>query len=163
MRLNRTNVDMHQLVQSVIDNFSAIATQKNQSLISQFSDTLTDSVLIDETLIYRVLDNLLSNAIKFSPVDSSIVVKVDNGQADTVTIQVIDSGPGVPGELRQQIFEKYEIGTLMPNVSQIGLGLALCKMIVKAHQGEICVKSNQPKGSIFEVTLSQVPPFPEVG
>ncbi|MEO1508784.1 MAG: ATP-binding protein, partial [Cyanobacteria bacterium J06633_23] len=75
--------------------------------------------------------------------------------SDALKLQVIDSGPGVPHELRQKIFEKYEIGTLMPNVSQIGLGLALCKMIVTAHQGEIQVKSNQPRGSIFEITLTQ--------
>lgn len=159
MRLNRTHVDIRKFIQSVIDNFSAIATQKNQSLISQVSDTLTDSIILDETLMYRVLDNLLSNAIKFAPANSNVIIKVENNKTETLTIQVIDSGPGVPEELRQQIFEKYEIGTLMPNVSQIGLGLALCKMIIKAHQGEIYVKSNQPQGSIFEITLAHTLPF----
>ena len=159
IRLNRRNVDICQLVQSVVDNFKTIATQKNQSLITHFSNTLTNEILIDETLIYRVLDNLLSNAIKFAPADSDVLVKVYSDQAEKITIQVIDSGPGVPSELRQQIFEKYEIGTLMPNVSQIGLGLALCKMIIKAHQGEIHVRSNKPQGAIFEVTLTQVLPI----
>lgn len=155
IRLNRTEVDIRKLVESLLKNFDAIATQKKQSLISQFSNSLVDGILIDETLMYRVLDNLLSNAIKFAPENSEIIVNVDITPSGTLKLQVIDSGPGVPDKLRQNIFEKYEIGDLMPNVSQIGLGLALCKMIVKAHQGEICVKSNQPKGAIFEITLTQ--------
>ena len=69
-------------------------------------------------------------------------------------MQVIDSGKGVPDTLQQKIFEKYEIGTLMPDISQIGLGLAFCKMIVEAHGGQICVRNNQPKGAIFEIILS---------
>ncbi|ESA38783.1 response regulator receiver sensor signal transduction histidine kinase [Leptolyngbya sp. Heron Island J] len=159
IRLNRRNVDICQLVQSVMDNFKTIATQKNQSLISQFSSTLTNEILIDATLMYRVLDNLLSNAVKFAPADSDIIIKIDSNQAEKVIIQVIDSGPGVPEKLQQKIFEKYEIGTLMPNVSQIGLGLALCKMIVQAHQGEIYVKSNKPQGAIFEIILPQTLPI----
>ncbi|MEA5464947.1 hybrid sensor histidine kinase/response regulator [Leptothoe sp. PORK10 BA2] len=159
IRLNCTDVDIQELIHSVMDNFKAIATQKNQSLVSQFSASPIGNVLIDETLMYRVLDNLLSNAVKFSPVNSKIIINVKKHQSGTLKIQVIDSGPGVPNELRQQIFEKYEIGTLMPNVSQIGLGLALCKMIVKAHQGEISIRSNQPRGAIFEITLAQHRPF----
>ncbi|EKU99511.1 phosphoacceptor domain-containing protein [Leptolyngbya sp. PCC 7375] len=159
IRLNRANVDIRQLVNAVLNNFRTIANQKNQSLISLFADDLVDTIFIDETLMYRVLDNLLSNAVKFSPSHSQIVVKVTGSQSDTLIIQVIDSGPGVPHKLRQQIFEKYEIGTLMPNVSQIGLGLALCKMIVETHQGNIFVKSNHPKGSIFEINLANNPAF----
>ncbi|MDV3348904.1 hybrid sensor histidine kinase/response regulator [Leptolyngbyaceae cyanobacterium CCMR0082] len=159
IRLNRANVDIRQLVNAVINNFRTIANQKSQSLISLFADDLVDTIFIDETLMYRVLDNLLSNAVKFSPSHSKIVVKVTGSQPDTLIIQVIDSGPGVPHKLRQQIFEKYEIGTLMPNVSQIGLGLALCKMIVETHQGNIFVKSNHPKGSIFEINLAHNPAF----
>ena len=155
IRLNRRDVDICQLIQSVIENFSAIAAQKNQTLISKFPDVFLNHILIDETLMYRVLDNLLSNAIKFSPENSDIIVNIDGTQPETLTIQVIDSGPGVPHELRHKIFEKYEIGTLIPNVSQVGLGLALCKMIINAHQGDIYVKSNSPKGAIFEIALAQ--------
>ncbi|MEM8613928.1 MAG: hybrid sensor histidine kinase/response regulator [Cyanobacteria bacterium P01_H01_bin.105] len=155
IRLNQTEVNIRKLVESLLNNFDAIATQKKQSLISQFSDFPINKILMDKTLMYRVLDNLLSNAIKFAPENSEIIINVNTTQSGALKIQVIDSGPGVPDELRQKIFEKYEIGNSVPNVSQIGLGLALCKMIVKAHQGEICVKSNQPKGSIFEITLAQ--------
>ncbi|WP_245939965.1 ATP-binding protein [Stenomitos frigidus] len=61
----------------------------------------------------------------------------------------------MPDDLRQKIFEKYEVGTFMQNVSQIGLGVAFCKMVVEAHDSEISVKNNQPRGSIFEIILPQ--------
>ena len=105
-------------------------------------------------MIHRTLDNLLSNAIKFSPRGGKIVANVEFLTSGDCKIQVIDSGPGVPDALQQKIFEKYEIGTLMSDIAQIGLGLAFCKMVVEAHGGEICVRTNQPKGAIFEIVLA---------
>ena len=153
-RLNLTEVDLCELIQSAISNFEASAAQKNQFLISQLPEEFRRTVSVDVSMIHRMLDNLLSNAIKFSPHNSQIIVKLEFMTSGDYKIQVIDSGPGVPDALRQKIFEKYEIGTLMSDVSQIGLGLAFCKMVVEAHGGEICVRSNQPQGAIFEITLA---------
>ncbi|NES19862.1 MAG: hybrid sensor histidine kinase/response regulator [Symploca sp. SIO3E6] len=153
-RLNLTAVTLCTLIQSATSNFKAIAAQKNQSLVSQLPEEFSRAILVDATMMHRVLDNLLSNAIKFSPRNSQIVVKLEFTTFGDAKIQVIDSGPGVPDALQQKIFEKYEIGTLMSDVSQIGLGLAFCKMVVEAHGGKICVRNNQPQGAIFEITLS---------
>ena len=154
IRLNRTEVDLCEIIQSAISNFEAIAAEHNLSLVSQLPETPSPKVSVDSTLLHRTVDNLLSNAIKFSPENSQIIVNLEFLTSGDAKIQIIDSGPGVPEQLQRQIFEKYEIGTLMPNVSQIGLGLAFCKMVVEAHGGEICVRNNQPKGAIFEMTLT---------
>jgi len=154
IRLNCTEVDLCDLIQSARSNFEAIATQKNQLLVTQLPETPSRKVSVDATMIHRTLDNLLSNAIKFSPANSQIIVNVEFLTSGDAKIQVIDSGPGVPDTLRHKIFEKYEIGTLMPALSQIGLGLAFCKMVVEAHGGKICVRNNQPQGAIFEITLA---------
>ncbi|MEY3868300.1 MAG: hypothetical protein RLZZ338_2191 [Cyanobacteriota bacterium] len=154
IRLNLMEVDLCDLIQSAVSNFDAIVAQKNLSLICQLPEAPSRKVLIDGTMIHRTVDNLLSNAIKFSPSDSEIIVNLEFLKSGDTKIRVIDSGPGVPDELQSQIFEKYEIGTLMANVSQIGLGLAFCKMVVEAHGGEICVRRNHPKGAIFEITLT---------
>jgi two-component system sensor histidine kinase/response regulator len=66
---------------------------------------------------------------------------------------VADRGPGVKADLRQKIFEKYEIGSLMTGANQMGLGLAFCKVAVEAHQGNITVEDNPPQGSIFTVEI----------
>ena len=154
IRLNLTEVDLWDLINSVISNFEAIAAKKDQSLVSQLPEESSTTIFVDATMMHRVLDNLLSNAIKFSPRNSQIVVKVELLTSGNFQIQVIDAGPGVPDALQQKIFEKYEIGTMMSDVSQIGLGLAFCKMVVEAHRGKIGVRNNQPQGAIFEITLT---------
>jgi two-component system, sensor histidine kinase and response regulator len=67
---------------------------------------------------------------------------------------VADLGPGVNESLRQSIFEKYEIGTLMKGASQTGLGLAFCKIVTEAHGGTILVEDNLPRGSVFTIRLN---------
>lgn len=160
MILNRVAVDLNQLVALAVKQFQAIATHKEIELVSQLTPQ-KQWTLIDTNLFHRVLDNLISNAIKFSPSHSTIIVRVDyfeeQGTAEAnsspATIRVIDSGPGISADRKQRIFNKYEIGELMQGISQIGLGLAFCKMVVEAHGGRIFVEDNQPKGSIFTVTL----------
>ncbi|MEM6352609.1 MAG: hybrid sensor histidine kinase/response regulator [Cyanobacteria bacterium P01_D01_bin.14] len=151
--LNREAVDMGELVQTAVANFTAIASQKDQRLTCQLSEMGTDAFAIDRVLMHRTLDNLISNAIKFSPAGSEIVISLASATPAGVRIQVIDAGVGIPEELRHQIFEKYQVGQQRLNVAQTGLGLAFCKLVVEAHQGSLCVKPRQPSGSIFEITL----------
>ncbi|MGB3754813.1 MAG: hybrid sensor histidine kinase/response regulator [Rivularia sp. (in: cyanobacteria)] len=151
--LDCTEVDLCELLMSVISNFETIATRKNQLLIGQLPEESPKKVFVDITMMHRTLDNLISNAIKYSPPNSKIVVKAEFLASGDCKIQVIDSGRGVADELQHKIFEKYEIGTLMTGVSQIGLGLAFCKMVVEAHGGKISVRNNQPQGAIFEIIL----------
>ncbi len=71
-----------------------------------------------------------------------------------VRIHVEDSGPGIPEEHRETIFDKFKIvASKRRDVSQVGLGLAFCKMVVEAHDGRIFMEPNDPQGSIFTVEL----------
>ncbi|MGD1804287.1 hybrid sensor histidine kinase/response regulator [Dapis sp. BLCC M126] len=153
LRLKRKKVEIIALIHSSASNFETIAAQKNQSLVIQLPTTPIDIVSVDVNLIHRTIDNLISNAIKFSPNNSQIILNLEILNSGDYKIQVIDSGPGVPEAMKQNIFEKYEVGTKMSNIPQIGLGLAFCKMVVEAHNGKITVSNNQPQGSIFEITL----------
>jgi signal transduction histidine kinase len=160
MVLNQTDVDLNQLVADVIFQFQAIAEHKKIRLIGKL-DKNPASLCLDINLFHRVLENLISNAIKFSPPENLVIVAVNspnesvssnfpNAQAK---LQIIDSGPGVSEERKHHIFDKYEVGDLMNGVSQIGLGLTFCKMVIEAHHGRIFVTDNQPQGSIFTVVL----------
>jgi two-component system, sensor histidine kinase and response regulator len=152
MVLNYTEVDLSALCLSALADVEAIAAQKNLTLISELPKP-GDTVKVDAAIFRRVLDNLLSNAIKFSPSNSQVILRAENLAAGGAKIQVADSGSGIPESLRQSIFEKYEIGTVNPEVSQIGLGLAFCKMAIDAHHGSISVEDNYPKGTTFTVLL----------
>jgi K+-sensing histidine kinase KdpD len=73
-----------------------------------------------------------------------------------IKIQVIDCGVGVSPTQKQVVFQKFEVGNIVYGVSQIGLGLFFCKMIVEAHHGVISVTNNQPKGAIFTILLNRI-------
>lgn len=158
LNLNYSSVDIGELVQSCLSRFEAIAAQKNLSLVSQGLDGPITGLELDAALFQRVLDNLISNAIKFSPQGTQITVTVTEFNPEQIQIEVIDAGPGVPDELREKIFEKYEIGTMMANISQIGLGLAFCKMVIQGHQGIIQVHPHPHQGSVFQILLPRHSP-----
>ncbi|MBD2775605.1 hybrid sensor histidine kinase/response regulator [Iningainema tapete] len=148
--LNYTKLDLCTLCMSVLADFEAIAAQKNVTLIGELPE-LGGMVEVDAVLFRRVLDNLLSNAIKFSPSNSQVILRGEYLAAGGAKVQVADAGQGVPEDLRKIIFEKYEVATRIPEVLQIGLGLALCKMVIEAHCGTITIEDNHPNGSIFTV------------
>lgn len=174
MILNRVPVDLNKLASTVLPRFEGIATYQRINLVKQLENP-HELVLVDGNLFHRVIENLLSNAIKFSPPNSTVTLNVeypkcslkqgengnvkvsshsiDNKSDSQAIIKVIDSGPGISEDKRQRIFNKYEIGDIVSGVSQIGLGLAFCKMVVEAHNGRIFVEDNQPKGSIFTVVI----------
>ncbi|MFB2771513.1 response regulator [Pelatocladus sp. BLCC-F211] len=153
MSLNYTEVDLSAICISAVADIEAIAAQKNLTLVSELPQP-GGVVKVDAAIFRRVLDNLLSNAIKFSPSNSQVILRAEYLEPGA-KVQVVDSGPGVSKDLRQRIFEKYEIGTLLQEVSQIGLGLAFCKMAIEAHHGIIRVEDNHPRGGIFTVLLQQ--------
>jgi two-component system, sensor histidine kinase and response regulator len=154
MLLNYTEVDLYELCISTLRDFEAIASQKNLLLIGELPEP-GGKVKVDATIFRRVLDNLLSNAIKFSPSNSQVTLRAEYLAADGAKVQVADSGPGISEDLRKIIFEKYEVATRIPHVSQTGLGLAFCKMAIDAHCGKITIEDNHPNGSIFTVNLLQ--------
>ncbi|MEH2306628.1 hybrid sensor histidine kinase/response regulator [Nostoc sp.] len=150
MLLNYTEVDLYLLCMSALADFEAIATQKNLLLIGELPEP-GGIVKVDVTIFRRVLDNLLSNAIKFSPSNSQVTLRGEYLAAGGAKVQVADAGPGIPEDVRKIIFDKYEVASRIPDVSQIGLGLAFCKMAVEAHSGTITIEDNHPNGSVFTV------------
>jgi signal transduction histidine kinase len=130
---------------------SPIATSKKQQInISIPSDI--PMVKIDVDMIRRVLINLLENAVKYSPPEGEITLGADL-ETENVIIWVQDSGPGIPAEEKEHIFDKFT--RLNPKGSQkgFGLGLAYCRLAIEGHGGRIWVDSELGKGSRFSFTL----------
>lgn len=160
IRLDYHDVDFITLLTAVVKDYEAIAAQKDIILETDIQ-TVNVTVSLDTPIFHRILGNLLSNAIKFSPEHSKVTISLHCSSPTTINIAIADQGPGVDDALKAKVFEPYEIGTIMPNVSQIGLGLAFCKMMVEAHHGAITITDNTPKGAIFSLSIPRQPPCPE--
>jgi signal transduction histidine kinase len=151
MVLKYTSGNLNQMCLSLIEDFKALATPKKLELCLNLPEYKL--VNLDLSVFRRILDNLLSNAIKFSPANSKITVSVEYPETGGVNISVADMGVGISEEIRSIIFEKYEIGKVIPNTPQLGLGLAFCKLAIEAHGGSITVLNNEPHGSIFTISI----------
>ncbi len=109
----------------------------------------------DKVLWKLVISNLIENACKYSPQDSLITVKLNKIEEELV-FRVADSGPGIIEEEKQKIFKKfYRVGNEESrNTKGTGLGLYIVAQIVDRHKGAIVVQDNEPKGSVFEITVA---------
>ncbi len=109
---------------------------------------------MDARLIIQVILNLVDNAVKYTPRGGEITVQVRRDGA-FASVSVADNGPGVPDELKRHIFDMFYTGrkTVADGRRSLGLGLYLCKAIVKKHGGEINVSDNTPSGAVFTFTL----------
>lgn len=114
---------------------------------------------VDAVMIEQVLINLLENAVRYTPADSALNIHVEISPA-AAKILVADHGPGIPSGHEEKLFEKFYQTRREAAQSGVGLGLTICRAIIKAHGGHIS-SYNQPEGgAVFEIVLpfDQAPP-----
>ena len=112
------------------------------------------TVWADEAKLRSVVDNLIGNAVKFTPAGGHVVVRARQSDA-WATIDVVDSGPGVPAEEREAIFEAFYRGRAgaFGRAEGTGLGLAIAREFTEAHGGRIEIVAAEAGGGHFRVTL----------
>ncbi len=114
----------------------------------------------DAVLIERVLCNLLENAAKHTPQNSRIVIAAEP-HGDFIAVTVYDDGPGLPAGREEAIFEKFTRGERESAVSGVGLGLAICRALIEAHDGTIAAGISPLGGAAVVFTLPLgTPPAP---
>ena len=109
---------------------------------------------IDARLMVQVIINLVDNAVKYTPPETEIEIRMEKKE-DKVILSVRDQGPGIPDSYKSHVFDMFFTGEnkISDNRRSLGLGLALCKSIVNAHGGEICVSDAVPHGAVFTFSL----------
>ena len=139
------------LIESAVKDVLPSANGHHQQIKTEIAAQLPN-VFVDVEMIRRVIINLLENAVKFSLVDTVIEIgaKVDG---PNVQFWVKDTGPGIPANARERIFEKFARLKGKDRPSGLGIGLAFCRLAVHAHGGKIWVESEEGKGSKFIFVL----------
>lgn len=150
--LNFTGVSVHGVAASVIDTLRFMTEGKPIRLINKVPVDFPP-VRADENRLNQILFNLLHNAVKYSNAgDISVQAETRGGWA---SISVADSGIGMDAELLDKIFEPYE--QVAPEGASLrggfGLGLGICKQLVKMHGGTLSVRSKPNEGSVFTFTM----------
>jgi signal transduction histidine kinase len=150
--------DVPSIVDSVYDLLTPQLKEKNIRFIADVAPN-SPEVLMDSTQIERVFINLIGNAIKFTPEQGTITVKVTHDETK-VMASVSDSGIGIKEDDLSKLFKEfYRIDNpINQNIKGTGLGLALAKKIVMAHNGEISVTSQVNHGTTFSFSLPLRPP-----
>ena len=149
---NPVPTDLYEIGTSILIDFELTAQTQTIELKGELPNP-GNNLVIDAIILRRVIENLISNALKFSPPNSQVCLQIEYLPENHLRVKVADNGPGVSPDKAEDIFKKFEIGTVKQNVSQIGLGLAFCKIAVEAQGGTLAIAPNQPQGSIFTVEI----------
>jgi two-component system sensor histidine kinase KdpD len=109
-------------------------------------------VFVDAKLIVQVFTNLFDNIAKYTPAGTQVTVAA-LAEAGWVRVWVDDDGPGLPPGNPARLFDKFQRGDGEGSIAGVGLGLAICQAIIRAHGGEITAAPRSPRGARFEFTL----------
>jgi PAS domain S-box-containing protein len=147
-------LDVRQIVERAAQQIMPLAASKNLRLsVEQTPEGGTVLVRADETRLTQIIVNLLSNAVKFT---TSGGVGVSYGRRDgEIVIEVADTGPGIPPEQAERIFEEfYQVeGGLSRASGGTGLGLAIARRFARLMDGDITVQSEVGRGSVFTLRV----------
>jgi len=155
--MTREHLRLNDLVAGLAEAYQPRAEESGIAVKTNVSEHV--DVLGDERWLYQLVGNLLDNALKFTPRGGEILVRVTKDPQNAL-LEVIDSGPGIPEEDLERIFERFYQVDPSRTQSQkqgSGLGLAITDWIVKAHGGSITAANQPEAGARFKVVL----PLPE--
>jgi signal transduction histidine kinase/ActR/RegA family two-component response regulator len=164
LKIRREPVDLGQVMDRVISPFSVAAAAKGIEFLVRIDSTVQGRFRGDPVRIGQVVSNLVSNAVKFTATGSvSVIAKVepaaDNSSAGMFCVSIVDTGPGIPLEAQQRVFEAFEQadpGT-SARLSGVGLGLSMCRELVDRMGGSIELVSQPNLGSTFVVRIPMLP------
>ena len=171
-------IELHSLIEEVLTDLEPLAQEKNIELIQKDqsssdgrSDGTEESVLVasvnsnekpedeliltgSDILIYRMIYNLVENAIKYNQINGTVTVSAKR-EKNEVVLTVADTGNGIDESFREQIFEPFfrVDKSRSRELGGVGLGLAMVREIVRAHDGKIEVRGNEQGGTTFEVRI----------
>jgi D-alanine transaminase len=145
--LERTPTDLLVLVDEMVDFFAPVAKTANIE-VKSYVPTGLPSVLLDVPLFKQAMLNLLLNAQQAMPEGGTITLQA-SADAHEVTLQVIDTGKGMPPEVAERAFRPF----YSTRPGGAGLGLPTTRKVVLAHGGDLSVESEQGKGTRFTLRL----------
>jgi signal transduction histidine kinase len=155
LRLNVAPFSIEALARSVTENNRPLATAKAIDLSFSPPERSIEDLHGDLHRLEIVLTNLVGNALKYTPDGGRVTVHLED-RADAVVVRVSDTGPGVPPEHLDQVFDRfYQVKGGDRQKGGVGIGLALAKDLTEMHGGELSVTSPPGEGATFSLRLAK--------
>jgi len=152
LQLTQKNGSLNKLI---LERIQLIQLQADKKHITIHKDLPTiPEVGFDAHRLGQAIDNLITNAIKFAPIGSNVYLSLKQN-ADLVNFSVTDEGPGIPREEQHLLFSEFHRLSIRPTAGETstGLGLAIAKKIIEAHNGMIEFETQEGMGSTFRLVL----------
>ncbi|HSY08048.1 MAG TPA: sensor histidine kinase KdpD [Steroidobacteraceae bacterium] len=147
-----------------VDDLVGTAWQRLETRLAAYPIELSlpaelPPVFVDAALIVQVFSNLFDNIAKYTPAGTRVRVSA-LAERQLVRVYVDDEGPGLPAGETARLFDKFQRGTEEGAIAGVGLGLAICRAIIRAHGGSIEAHQRPGGGARFELTLPTAEPAP---
>ena len=151
---NFSTQSLRSVVEDIFKHHQSAAKEKGISLTLQLPKTKLPQLRFDAEKIGIVIDNLIDNAVKYTPSGGKVSVRVAIDK-QYATLQVEDTGIGIPNEQFHRVFTKFfrAVNAQLAQTSGTGLGLYVASSIVKQHNGTLSFESKKDKGSTFTLSL----------
>jgi signal transduction histidine kinase len=162
--LDRVNVNIRDIVSAATDGLQDRIRERKIE-IAVIIDGEIETFSLDAKRIRQILFNLLSNAIGFSSEGQIVTVSVAEHDSNLM-LSVMDRGRGIPEEVINRVFDRFETYTVGSRHRGVGLGLAIVKTLVELHGGQVTIKSVRGEGTcvtcLFPLVdiISQTPEVP---
>ena len=134
-------VDMAGLLNDLVELYEPLSEEQGQTFMAEVIDSRP--IMGDRDLLFQAFANILDNAIKYTPASGSIRL-VMHDRPDRLQVEICDTGPGIPPEAREKVFERFFRLESSRSSPGNGLGLSLVSAIVKLHHGVIALEDNRP-------------------
>jgi signal transduction histidine kinase len=165
VKVNWEVVDVDALLDEICATCAPLAESRGLELRAESDDRRRACALADLSLLRRILHNLVGNALKFT-VEGGVVMRVDHDDAESerfIVIQVSDTGPGIPLDAQEHVFEEFfQVGNVERDRSRgLGLGLAIVRRLASLLGGTISLHSDPGHGATFRLAIARHVARPE--
>jgi NtrC-family two-component system sensor histidine kinase KinB len=153
MELSLSPVNLYTLAAAILADCQQQAIDLGIILRNEIPSDLP-TIRADPTKLGRVFANILDNALKFTPSGGQVSFLADLQADGRIAVRIRDTGPGIPEEYRQKIFERFtQVPGRVGRRRGSGLGLTFCRLVMEAHGGSIRAEAGPSGGSVFVLTL----------
>jgi len=158
------DVDINDLCQDVLELYDPVAESHGIKLGYANRTSGTPLIHADRDLVFQAIANVIDNAIKFSQSSSTVTIDLDKIDSKT-QISISDTGPGIPKELHDRVFERFYRGDKSRGSEGNGLGLALVKAVCRVHDADVALTQLQPglRVTVSFETKPTAPPGVDTG